>query len=69
MKLVGFGEMLPRAENRVTLDNRRKDKWGIPLVHIECTHGDNERRLAERANQDAAQMLRDAGFENVTALR
>jgi len=68
MKLVGFGEMLPRAENRVTLDTRRNDKWGIPLVHIECTHSDNERRLAERANQDAVQMLQDAGFENVTAL-
>ena len=25
----------------------------IPLVHIDCTHGDNERRLAERANRDA----------------
>ena len=67
VRLVGFGEMLPRAENRVTLDHRRSDQWGIPLVHIECTLGDNEHRLAERANQDAAQMLRDAGFEDVTA--
>lgn len=68
MTLTGFGEMLPRAENRVTLDARRKDRWGIPLVHIECTHGDNERRLAERASQDAVQMLKEAGFEDVTAL-
>ena len=67
-QLVGFGEMLPRAENRVTLDNRRSDKWGIPLVHIECAHGDNERRLAERASPDAVQMLKEAGFEDVAAL-
>ncbi|EBY9265993.1 GMC family oxidoreductase, partial [Salmonella enterica subsp. enterica serovar Kentucky] len=26
--LMGFGEMLPRAENRITLDARKKDAWG-----------------------------------------
>ena len=66
MSLVGFGEMLPRPDNRVTLDESRRDAWGIPLVHIDCTHGENERRLAERANQDAVRMLIAAGFENVT---
>jgi choline dehydrogenase-like flavoprotein len=68
MQLIGFGEMLPRADNRVTLHETRKDQWGIPLAHIDVTHSDNERRLAERANRDAAAMLRAAGFENVTAL-
>src|SRR6185312_11475334 len=66
MTLIGFGEMLPRADNRVTLDEKRRDAWGLPLVHIDCTHGENERRLAERANQDAVRMLIAAGFENVT---
>jgi len=65
VRLVGFGEMLPRAENRVTLD-KRADQWGIPLPHIDVTHGENERRIAERANRDAAQMLAAAGFENIT---
>jgi choline dehydrogenase-like flavoprotein len=65
MRLVGFGEMLPRADNRVTLHATRKDAWGIPVPHIDCTHGENERRLAERANRDAAQMLAAAGFENI----
>jgi choline dehydrogenase-like flavoprotein len=57
--------MLPRAENRVTLVERRTDRWGIPLMHIDCTHGENERLLAERANRDAAAMLAAAGFENI----
>jgi choline dehydrogenase-like flavoprotein len=65
MQLIGFGEMLPRADNRVTLHPTRKDRWGLPLVHIDCTHGENERRIAERANRDAAEMLIAAGFENV----
>jgi choline dehydrogenase-like flavoprotein len=68
MQLIGFGEMLPRADNRVTLHETRKDQWGIPLAHIDVTHSDNERRIAERANRDAAAMLTAAGFENVTAL-
>jgi choline dehydrogenase-like flavoprotein len=68
MQLIGFGEMLPRADNRVTLHETRKDQWGIPLAHIDVTHGDNERLLAERANRDAAAMLTAAGFENVTSL-
>lgn len=68
MSLIGFGEMLPRAENRVTLEENRRDRWDIPLVHIDCTHGENDLRLAERANQDAAAMLTAAGFENVVPL-
>jgi choline dehydrogenase-like flavoprotein len=67
VRLIGFGEMLPRADNRVTLDASRTDQWGIPLVHIDCTHGENERRIAERANRDAARMLAAAGVENVTS--
>jgi len=64
MRLVGFAEMLPRPDNRVSLSERR-DKWDIPLVHIDCTHGENERKLAERANRDAYRMMEAAGFENI----
>ncbi|HET9474453.1 MAG TPA: GMC family oxidoreductase [Steroidobacteraceae bacterium] len=68
MSLFGFGEMLPRADNRVKLHASRRDNWGIPLVDIDCTHGENERRIAERANRDAAQMLAAAGFENIVPM-
>jgi choline dehydrogenase-like flavoprotein len=34
-----FAEMLPRPENRVTLDVQRRDKWDIPVLRIDCTHG------------------------------
>jgi choline dehydrogenase-like flavoprotein len=68
MQLIGFGEMLPRPENRVTLHENRVDSWGVPLVHIDVTHGDNERRIAERATRDAMAMLQGAGFQNVAPL-
>jgi choline dehydrogenase-like flavoprotein len=68
LRLIGFGEMLPNADNRVTLHESHKDRWGLPVVHINCTHGENERRLAERANRDARQMLVAAGFEDVASI-
>lgn len=58
-----FGEVLSNPENRVTVDPDRTDAWGIPVAHIECTYGENERRMA--ADQIACQreMAAAAGFE------
>ena len=39
---VSFAEMLPRPENRVTLDPNRRDAWGIPVLHIDCSHSSAE---------------------------
>ena len=39
---VSFAEMLPRPENRVTLDPRQRDAWGIPVLHIDCRLDDAE---------------------------
>jgi choline dehydrogenase-like flavoprotein len=58
-----FGEMLPRRENRVTIDKDKKDAWGIPVVHIECTHSDNERAMARDQVESLKEMAVEAGFE------
>ena len=68
MALFGFAEMLPRADNRVTLVEQRSDKWGIPLVNIDCTFGENDLKLAALANRDAHEMLTAAGCTGVHAL-
>ncbi len=39
---ISFGEMLPRPDNRVTLDPDRRDAWGIPILRVDCTLGKNE---------------------------
>jgi len=59
--LSGFGEMLPRWENRVTLHPTRKDKWGIPIVHIDCSLGDNDRKVIAAGCEDAQKMIEAAG--------
>lgn len=68
MVLFGFAEMLPRADNRVTLHDSRTDGWGLPLVHIDCTFGENEKKLAAQADKDAQAMLVAAGCTDVRAL-
>jgi choline dehydrogenase-like flavoprotein len=51
-RAFSFAEMLPRPENRVTLDANRRDAWGIPVLHIDCCHGDAE--LAQAREQLSA---------------
>ena len=63
--LSGFGEMLPRPDNRVTLNHNRTDRWGLPIPHIVCTLGDNDRRLMAQANEDASTMLEMAGCTDI----
>lgn len=66
-ELMGFGEMLPRFDNHVRLDTNKKDKWGIPLLHINCTHSDNELNMQKDMALEAAEMLTLAGFQDVEA--
>lgn len=63
--MSAFGEMLPRRENRVTLNRDKKDAWGIPVAHIECTHSDNEREMARDMLESLKEMAQAAGFEIV----
>jgi choline dehydrogenase-like flavoprotein len=49
--LDAFGEMLPRIENRVSLQPAQVDRWGIPTVDICCAHSDNELAMAEHQLQ------------------
>jgi choline dehydrogenase-like flavoprotein len=56
-----FGEMLPRAENRVTLDRDVKDRWGIPAVRIDCAHGDNERKIIEHMTEQTREIVSALG--------
>ncbi len=52
VSMASFAEMVPRAENRVTLDPARRDAWGIPVLYIDCAHGPAE--LAQARQQAAA---------------
>ncbi|HEX8602970.1 MAG TPA: GMC family oxidoreductase [Pseudoduganella sp.] len=63
--LGGQGEMLPRYENMVSLHPTKKDKWGMPQLHIDCTYSDNDRRMLEDMADTAANILEDLGLKDI----
>ncbi len=65
--LYAQGEMLPRYENQVSLHPTLKDKWGMPQLHFNVRWSDNERAMMESAAAAGEEMMRKAGFENISA--
>ena len=41
--LTGFGEVLPRWDNFVEIDTEVKDVYGIPVLKIHMSDGENEK--------------------------
>ena len=61
--LGAWGEMLPNFDNKATIDPKMVDKWGIPVLHIEVKHGENEAAMAKDAFECAKEMALAAGAE------
>ncbi len=63
------GETLPRYENYVTLDKEKKDTWGIPVLHISASHGENEYAMAKAMREDVMAILDALKLEDMRAPR
>jgi choline dehydrogenase-like flavoprotein len=61
----GFGEVLSRYENAVSLDPEVKDKWGIPVLRFDFKFGENEKKMAEDMANTAHEIFEEAGIEIV----
>ena len=62
---TAFGEMLPNHANRISIDTTRTDKWGLPVLAIDCATGENERLMRRDMMNDLAEMLEAAGATGV----
>ncbi|MCQ4165453.1 GMC oxidoreductase [Tahibacter harae] len=60
--LVAVGEMLPYADNRITLDPAKVDRWGLPVPRIECSLRDNEKRMQAHQKSTLVEVARAAGM-------
>jgi choline dehydrogenase-like flavoprotein len=67
MNLYGFGECLPYADNRITLNPDKKDKWGHPLVSVNCEFRENEKKMNKEMESKVLEMLETAGFTAITS--
>jgi len=57
VSLHPFGEVLPRPENRVTVDESRRDRYGVPLMKIDVAFGDNERKMRKHMYDTCEEIL------------
>jgi choline dehydrogenase-like flavoprotein len=59
---ASFAEMLPRKENRVTLDPTQRDAWNIPILRIDCGHGPAELLRAREQASALRELAEVAGI-------
>jgi choline dehydrogenase-like flavoprotein len=60
---MSAGDMLPRYENFAGLDPEVKDAWGIPVLRISCTFGDNEHAIFQDGTETMKEIFTEAGGE------
>jgi choline dehydrogenase-like flavoprotein len=66
MGLSGFGECLPYKHNRVTLNKTVTDVFGIPVLHIDVTWGENEKKMIRDMAVSAGEMMEASGAKNIS---
>jgi len=62
---TAFGEMLPNHKNMISIDETKKDKWGMPVLKFDCATGENERLMRKDMAADMAETLEACGVKNV----
>jgi len=65
MGITGFGECLPYHENKVTLNDKLRDKWGLPTLSIDCEFKDNEMTMRKDMKEQAVEMLEAGGLKDI----
>lgn len=64
---TGFGEFLPYDDNRVTLSETEKDKWGLPQLDFDVEFKENEYNMREDIKKQIVSMFEAAGYTDVNA--
>ncbi|MNK40402.1 Fructose dehydrogenase large subunit [compost metagenome] len=63
--MAGWGECLPNFNNGISLDRELKDPYGMPLIKINFSFGENEKRMMNDIRNSSAEILQKANFINV----
>jgi len=65
VRIVGFGECLPRWDNYVAINPGVKDTFGIPVLHFHMTYGENEQAMIRAMAESAGEIMEAAGAKNI----
>lgn len=60
-----MGETIPKETNRVWLDDKQKDAWGMPLLHMSVGYDDNDDKMVKDFIEQFTEMYTKAGFTNI----
>jgi choline dehydrogenase-like flavoprotein len=62
---TAFGECLPYAENRITLNTDKKDHWGRPTLNMDASFKENEKAMQKDYEEKAEEMFSNIGIQNI----
>jgi choline dehydrogenase-like flavoprotein len=63
ISMGGFGEVLARYENAVSIDPEVKDTWGVPVLRFSYRFGENELKMVKEMAVAGREMFEAAKFE------
>ena len=65
LAFTGFGECLPYADNRITLNTEKKDKWNRNTVSVNCEFRENEKNMNKDIANEMGEMFNAIGLKNI----
>lgn len=65
MNMLAFGEILPYHDNKMGLDYKKLDKWGLPTVTFDAEIKQNELNMRVDMQEQAAAMLEKSGAREI----
>jgi choline dehydrogenase-like flavoprotein len=60
-----MGETIPKITNYVSLDDNKKDAWGVPLLNINVDYDDNDEKMIKDFYEQFTEMYTKAGFVDI----
>lgn len=63
VQLHPYGEIPPRIENRIEVDDAKTDQYGVPLPRIHLSYTDNERKMSEEMYDMVETLVHEAKGE------
>lgn len=60
-----MAETIPKEHNRVWLDVDKKDKWGMPLLHVSVDYAEDDWQRRKDYYEQMKEMFEVAGFINI----
>jgi len=65
MSITAWAEHLPYYENKMYLHQDKKDKYGMPVICVDCEFKENEAAMVDDMMNSAAEILEAGGLKDV----